>query len=249
MLKRFRADLHIHSCLSPCGGEEMRPNAVVDRALAVGLDMIAICDHNSAENLPAFIEVGQKHGMAILPGMEVTSKEEIHLIALLNRPEDCFVLQDWVYRHLPGENDEEAFGPQILVDETSEPIGLVEKMLIGATQLSFEEIVRFVKGLDGVAIASHIDRQAFSLIGQLGFIPEGTPLDGLEISSRMALEEARERFRAYRRYPLVTFSDAHRLEEIGKVSTLFLLKERTSAEIRMALHAEGGRKVLNDREP
>ncbi|MCX8117694.1 MAG: PHP domain-containing protein [Desulfobacterota bacterium] len=248
MLRRYRADLHIHSCLSPCGSEEMRPQAVVDRALEVGLDMIAICDHNSAENLLAFIEVGQKHGMAVLPGMEVTSREEIHLLTLLNRPEDCLLLQDWIYHHLPGENDPELFGPQILVDETSEAIGLTEKMLIGATLLSFEEIARFVKGLDGVTIASHIDRQAFSVIGQLGFIPEGAPLDGLEVSSRIPLEEARHRFRIYRQYPFVTFSDAHRLDEIGRGSTLFLLGERTSAEIRMALHAEGGRKVLTHEE-
>ena len=76
MLKRFRADLHIHSCLSPCGGEEMKPQAVVDRAMTVGLDMIAICDHNSAENLAAFIEAGKKEGLAVLPGMEVASREE-----------------------------------------------------------------------------------------------------------------------------------------------------------------------------
>ncbi|MDP2971715.1 MAG: PHP domain-containing protein, partial [Deltaproteobacteria bacterium] len=119
MLKRFRADLHIHSCLSPCGGEEMRPQAVVDRAMTVGLDMIAICDHNSAENLTAFIEAGKKEGLAVLPGMEVASREEIHLLAFFNRPEDCLTLQSWVYQHLPGKNQEDVFGPQILVNEQS----------------------------------------------------------------------------------------------------------------------------------
>lgn len=222
----------------------MIPRAVVDRALAVGLDMIAICDHNSAENLPAFLEVGRKRGIAVLPGMEITSREEIHLIALLNRLEDCLTLQEWIYQHLPGKNDEDLFGPQILVDETSEPVGLLDKLLMGATLLSLEEIVAFVKRLEGVTIASHIDRQAFSLIGQLGFIPEGTDLDGLEISSRTTLEAARNRFRSYAHYPFVRFSDAHRLEEIGEGSTLFLLEERTSAEVKMALHSQGGRKVL-----
>lgn len=222
----------------------MVPRAVVDRALSVGLDMIAICDHNSAENLPAFIEVGRKRGIAVLPGMEITSREEIHLIALLNRPEDCLTLQAWVYQHLPGRNEEDLFGPQILVDERSEPVGLLDRLLIGATLLSLEEIITFVKELEGVTIASHIDRQAFSLIGQLGFIPEGTDLDGLEISSQTTLEAAKDRFRSYCHYPFVRFSDAHRLEEIGKGSTLFLLEERTSAEVKMALHAQRGRKVL-----
>lgn len=221
----------------------MKPLAVVERAVAVGLDMIAICDHNSAENLPAFIETGKKAGLAVLPGMEITSREEIHLLALLNRTEDCFMLQDWVYRHLPGRNDEEAFGPQVLVNEESVAVGHVDKMLIGATLLSFEEILSFVEKLKGIAIASHIDRQAFSLIGQLGFIPEGVSLDGLEISSRISLEEARRKFHQYRHFAFIRSSDAHFLDEIGKASTPFLLEERTSRELRMALHSREGRGI------
>lgn len=246
MLKRFRGDLHIHSCLSPCGSEEMKPKAVVDQAIAVGLDMIAICDHNSGENLGAFIEAGKRGGLTVLPGMEVASREEIHLIALFNRPEDCLKLQDWVYRHLPGKNDEDIFGPQILIDEESKTIGHNDKMLIGATLLPIEQIVSFVKHLQGIAIASHIDRQAFSIIGQLGFIPEGLSLDGLEVSSRTTLKEARRRFHSYQHLTFVHFSDAHFLEEIGKASTQFLLEERTTEEIRMALHSQEGRKVLEN---
>jgi len=221
----------------------MKPKAVVDRAMTVGLDMIAICDHNSAENLPAFMEAGRREGLTVLPGMEVTSREEIHLLALFNRPENCLTLQDWVYQHLPGKNDEEVFGPQIRVNEQSEAIGHNDKMLIGATLLSFEQIVSFVKTLEGVAIASHIDRQAFSLIGQLGFIPEGISLDGLEISSRTSLEEARKRFRSYQHLAFVRSSDAHFLEEIGRAMTHFLLEEKTLKEIKMALHSQGGRGI------
>lgn len=222
----------------------MKPQAVVDRAMTVGMDMIAICDHNSAENLTAFIEAGRKKGLAVLPGMEVASREEIHLLALFNRPEDCLALQGWVYQHLPGRNEEDIFGPQILINEKSETIGHSDKMLIGATLLSFEQIVSFVGTLRGVAIASHIDRQAFSLLGQLGFIPEGVQLDGLEISSRTSPEEARSRFRSYQDFAFVRFSDAHSLEEIGKASTQFLLEERTSAEIKMALHSQEGRRIV-----
>jgi PHP family Zn ribbon phosphoesterase len=221
----------------------MKPKAVVDRARDVGLDMITICDHNSAENLVAFIEVGKKEGLTVLPGMEITSREEIHLLALFDRVEDCLVLQDWVYQHLPGRNDEDVFGPQILVNEESETIGHNDKMLIGATLLRFEQVVSFVENLKGVAIASHIDRQAFSLIGQLGFIPEGIALDGLEISPRTSLEEARKRFFPYQHLAFVRFSDAHFLDEIGRVSTHFLLEEKTSKEIKMALHSQEGRGV------
>lgn len=221
----------------------MKPQAVVDRAITVGLDMIAICDHNSAENLIAFIEAGKKEGLTVLPGMEVTSREEIHLLAIFNHPEDCLTLQGWVYQHLPGKNEEDVFGSQILVNEKSETIGSNDKMLIGATLLSFEQIVSFVKTLQGVAIASHIDRQAFSLLGQLGFIPEGVSLDGLEISSRTSLEKARTQFGSYKEFAFVHFSDAHSLEEIGKASTRFLLEERTASEIKMALHSREGRRI------
>jgi PHP family Zn ribbon phosphoesterase len=244
MLRTFRADLHIHSCLSPCGDEAMRPQAIVHQALAMGLDMIAICDHNSAENVTAFVNAGLKRGLTVLPGMEITSKEEIHLLALFDRPEECMALQELVYQNLPGENVEEVFGCQTVVNERDEALGINRKMLIGATLLSLERIVSFVNSLRGVTIASHIDRQAFSIVGQLGFIPEGIHLDGLEISSRTSKEETKKRFHSYQRFSFVRFSDAHHLKDIGKNFTYFLLEKTTSEEVKLALHHREGRGVV-----
>ena len=244
MLRTFRADLHIHSCLSPCGDEEMRPRAVMNQVTATGLDIIAICDHNSTENTAAFMNAGYERGLTVLPGIEVTTKEEIHLLALFDRQEDCMALQEWIYKNLPGENVEEVFGSQTVVNERDETIGTNRRMLIGATLLPLEQVVSFVGSLRGVTIASHIDRPAFSLLGQLGFIPEGIPLDGLEISSRTSNEEAQKRFHAYQHYSFVRFSDAHRLEDIGKNMTHFVLKEATSEEVKLALHRKEGRSVV-----
>lgn len=153
-------------------------------------------------------------------------------------------LQDLIYQNLPGENVEEVFGRQTVVDEKDEMIGANRKMLIGATLLPIEQIVSTVVSFGGVTIASHIDRQAFSLLGQLGFIPEGMALDGLEISPRTSQEEARRRFHSYRRFSFVRFSDAHYLEDIGKSFTHFLLEKATSDEVKMALHHQEGRRVL-----
>ncbi len=240
-LREFKADLHIHTCLSPCGELTMLPRAIVQQARERGLDIIGISDHNSVENVNAVRKAGKAEALLVLGGLEITSSEEVHILGFFDDDNALLEMRDIVYKNLSGENDEDAFGMQLVVDELDTPTELNEKLLIGATSLSVEEVVDSVHGLGGIAIASHVDRESFSIIGQLGFIPEELSLDALEISSNCESSEIPN----YRSYglPLVTFSDAHFLSDIGKAATTFLLNTPSFSEIIMALQGIEGRDV------
>jgi hypothetical protein len=224
----------------------MGPRTIVDRAAARGLDVIGICDHNSSENVPAVAGAARGTNLKVLPGMEVTSKEEVHILALFDRLDRAFELQAIVYGHLPGENDAEAFGPQVVVNAEHEVLGFNKRLLAGATELSVEEVVDSIHGLDGLAVASHVERETFGIIGQLGFIPPGLRLDALEVSRHTSLAEARRRFPEYRRFAFVRSSDAHCPEDIGAALTSFLLNEATTREIQKALHGQDSRCVVDE---
>jgi len=244
MLKKIKADLHIHTCLSPCGDMSMMPTVIVEKAKLKGLDVIGICDHNSSENVAAVMKAGEKYNLKVLGGMEVTSKEEVHVLALFDEDKKLSELQKIVYENLEGVNDEEFFGYQLIVDENNEIVDLNKKLLIGATDLTVDAIVELIHSLNGLAIASHVDRERFSLIGQLGFVPEGLELDGLELSPGYMSEKKKLDFPMSAGFPLVTFSDAHYIDDIGKTSTTFLLEDITVSELKQALKNKNGRSIL-----
>ena len=158
MIREFRCDFHVHTCLSPCADLDMYPRAVVAMSLARRLDIIAICDHNTSENVPYVIRAAKGTGLTVFPGMEIMSSEEVHVLALFDKQENLVMLQDLVYRNLPGKNDEERFGCQAIVNEHDEVEGLSERLLIGATVLPLQRIVSEIQGLGGLAVAAHIDR-------------------------------------------------------------------------------------------
>ena len=244
MPRIFKADLHIHTCLSPCADLNMGPKTIVDQALQQGLDVIGISDHNSSENVPAVVRAAQDRNLTVLPGMEVTSKEEVHILAVFDSVDRALQLQEIVYEHLHGENDAEAFGLQVVVNEDHDVLGFNNRLLAGATELSVEQVVDSICGLEGLAIAAHVDRETFGILGQLGFVPEELHLDALELSRNTSLEEARRRFPEYAGYAFVRSSDAHSAMDIGKVWTSLLLYEPSTREIKKALRGEGGRRVL-----
>jgi hypothetical protein len=222
----------------------MGPKAIVEKALQHGLDVIGISDHNSSENVPAVMRAARDKDLTVLPGMEVTSKEEVHILAVFDSVDRALQLQEIVYEHLRGENDPEAFGLQVVVNEDHDVLGFNKRLLAGATELSVDQVVDSISSLEGLAIAAHVDRQTFGILGQLGFVPEELHLDALELSANTSPEEARRRFPEYTRYAFVRSSDAHSATEIGKVWTSLLLCEPNTREIKKALRGEGGRRVL-----
>jgi len=241
MLKRFKADLHLHTCLSPCSELDMTPSAIVRSAIEKGIDIVAVTDHNSAENVTAAKKASEGTQVTVLAGMEIASSEEAHVLALFNEVESIIRLQDIVYKNLlPGENDEKLFGEQVVVNEKNEVLDFNKRLLIGATSLSAHDIVRIVRSLGGLSIASHVDRDAFSIISQLGFIPEELEFDALEISDR---EKSGPLLIQYNTYSFITSSDAHDIKDIGKRTTVFLMKEPTVEEMRLAFKNIDGRKV------
>lgn len=241
-VREFKADLHIHSCLSPCADMTMRPTAIIEQVVARKLDLIGICDHNCAENATAVKKAGIRAGVQVLGGLEITTREEVHILGLFENEAELCQMQRKIYANLPGVNDEKTFGQQLVVDDHDEPVGKNNRLLIGATNLTVEDVVKLIHDLEGLAIASHIDRQSFSLISQLGIIPADLELDALEISANV---EATDRLK-YKKYdlPLVTFSDAHFLTDIGRTYTVFRLKEPTLKEIKKALQDTDGRSIL-----
>ncbi|MEN6621717.1 MAG: PHP domain-containing protein [Smithella sp.] len=244
MLKTFNCDFHIHTCLSPCADLDMHPQALVEKILESGLDLIAICDHNSSENASFVMNAARGKNLKILPGMEVTTAEEVHILAIFDSLDNLARLQDIVYQHLAGENDEDRFGIQAIVNEIGEVEGLNNKLLIGATNLSLDTLIDTIHEYDGLAIAAHIDRESFSVLSQLGFIDENIKFDALEVTPLTGIEKARIKYTELSNFSFITSSDAHFLKDIGTAMTKIILQEVTVAELKMAFAGQNGRHVL-----
>ncbi|MFW5683997.1 MAG: PHP domain-containing protein [Spirochaetota bacterium] len=218
---RLRADLHIHSCLSPCGDLSMSPRAIAERAARLGLSLIALTDHNTARNVPAFAAACRERGLAALYGCEVTSSEEAHVVALFDEPDVAVRFGDEMYASLPPlERDPERYGDQVVVDERETIVETLRSYLIGATSFPMNAIGRRIHELGGLFIPAHIDRSAFSVWSQLGFLPPDE-YDAVEmVTPPPGLSPARGGTSAPRidplGYPVTVASDAHRPEDIGR---------------------------------
>ena len=215
----------------------MSPRTVARLARQRGLDVIAICDHNSAENVTAVRTAARSIGVAVIGGMEITSQEEVHVLGFFPEDGGLAAAQDVVYEHLAGENDPSLFGEQLVMDELDEVLKSNPRLLIGATDLTLAEVVQTIHEFGGLAVASHVDRPSFSVVSQLGFIPQGLGLDAVESCSDGASASCAG-------LPVISSSDAHRPAQIGTRWTRFLVESPTVAEIEMALKRAGGRRIL-----
>jgi 3',5'-nucleoside bisphosphate phosphatase len=221
----------------------MIPPFIVKRARELGLGLIAITDHNTAENVAAVQGAAKGSGITVFPGMEVQTREEAHVLCLFDTLEAVLGWQEVVYAALPPlKNREEVFGAQFVVDETGDFVRMNERLLLTATSLTLEDVVMGVRQRGGLPIAAHVDRQAYSVLASLGFIPSGLALGGLEISRFTPPDEAVARYPALKGWPLITSGDAHRLSEMC-AHTLVTWRKPLIKELEQALRSEDGRKV------
>lgn len=213
----FAVDFHIHSALSPCGDEDMTPNNIVNMALLKGLDIIAVTDHNSCSNLPAVMEAARENGLMVIPGMEVQTREEVHIICLFKRMEGAMKFAEIVYNSLPGiKNNEEIFGRQLIFNKLDEIIGQEDKLLLSSTVLSVNDVFVLVRGLGGICIPAHVDKQGFSIITNLGFIPPNLKVKTIEISKKNTPAAVFKKYPFLSKFNYIISSDAHYLQDISE---------------------------------
>jgi PHP family Zn ribbon phosphoesterase len=207
-------DLHLHSCLSPCGEDEMTPNNLVGMAQVMELAAFAVADHNTARQLPAVQNLAEEAGILLVPAIEITSAEEVHVLSLFPSVEAALAMGEELYAALPPvRNKPEIFGYQRILNEKDEPMGELEKLLINATVLPIDRVFEKVRGYGGVPIPAHIDKSAYSVLSNLGVIPPELEAKTVEISpggiDRGFVPPDGES------YCIITDSDAHDLETMS----------------------------------
>ena len=228
-------DLHIHSCLSPCGDMLMTPNNIVGMAFIKQLDAIAVCDHNACGNLPALKAVADMMGVLLLPGMELTTREEAHMLCYFPDVESCMAFVKFVHEHLPPiPNRPEFFGRQVIMNEEDEETGEEEKLLISALDLSFEECEQAIHAHGGLCVPAHINRGSNGVLNALGFLPADCRYDAIEVSDAVAMPPV-----DLSGYRLLRSSDAHYLENILEPTFTIDVKEKSVQALFDAIAGRG----------
>ena len=208
-------DFHIHSCLSPCGDTDMTPNNIVNYAKIMGYDVIALTDHNTALNCPAVAKIAEENGITFIPGMELCTSEEVHIICLFYTLEDALNFSEYVKSTMPPiKNKPSVFGEQLICDANDNVIGQEEILLVTASGISTEKVVKKVAEYNGICYPAHIDRSSFSILSNLGTIDEYFGFNCAEIYDILKEDELKKKHPYLERLKILSDSDAHYLENM-----------------------------------
>ncbi|MEE4286142.1 MAG: PHP domain-containing protein [Mariniphaga sp.] len=241
-MNKYRADLHIHTLLSPCASLEMTPNNIVEKAKASGLNIIGITDHNSTKHGLLVKKLAEKEGIFTLTGAEVTTKEEVHCLVFFEQPEQLITFQQFIEENITRiPNSEEYYGYQPVIDENENILEMVPYYLPAALKVGIEKIQKRVEELNGLFIPAHIDRSVNGILSQLGFIPPSLKYDALGLSRHSSEKHVKEQYVIQNKITFIRNSDAHYPEQIGEIYTVFNLEEINFPEIKKALNQKDNR--------
>ena len=227
----------------------MHPGAIARAVMEAGLDGLVVCDHNAADNAAAVVRAVGATSRVAIPGMEITTEEEVHVVAMLPDLASAGALHARVAAALPGRNVPDVLGWQVIANEHEDVLGFNESRLAGATTWSLERTVDEIHRAGGLAVAAHVDRERFGLVGQLGFVPPGLPLDAVEVSAATPYRVGCEQYGQPLGLATVTGSDAHHPKDIGRSVTFLLMEQVTTPELLQAFRGEHGRIVLGGGRP
>jgi hypothetical protein len=244
-MKIFRADLHVHSVLSPCGDLEMSPTNIIKAAKKKGLDIIGITDHNTTLHCELMKKLGAENDIFVLTGSEVNTKEEVHCLTFFETPELLNDFQKYIDEMLPFiPNKPERFGHQVVVDEYENILKEIESLLFVGINQSIGELRKKVTDLNGIFIPAHVNRQHSGILSQLGFIPKDLNPDAIEIFAPTSIREVLLKYPELAQYNYIKNSDAHQIDRIGAVYSEFFIESISFEEIRKALRGIDGRKII-----
>jgi len=233
----YKADLHIHTVLSPCGDLDMSPSMIIDQALIKELDIIGICDHNSTKNTIVCKEIGKRNNIFVMMGAEVTSKEEVHCLCFMPDEEKLTEFQEYLDLHInQKKNKPKFFGNQFVVDSRENILEEEELLLIQSINQDIYQISEKVESLGGIFIPAHVDAHRNSLGSQLSFIPDDLKFDALEIVQKQHMKEYTKKYKIPKNTFIISSSDAHYLNDIAKRYTKFDLDELNFNNIKQNMH-------------
>ena len=227
---KYYYDLHIHSCLSPCGDDDNTPNNIAGMAKLCGQNIIALTDHNSCKNCPAFFEAARKHGLIPIAGMELTTAEDIHVVCLFEKLSDAMAFDKFVEEsRIKIKNKPEIFGNQLVLNRNDEVLFTVENLLINATSITINEVSRVVNSFGGVCYPAHIDRDANGIIAILGTIPSEPSFAFYELHDSCNIDEYSTRYNISKERFIID-SDAHYLTDMRDFENYFEISDELSTE-------------------